>query len=45
LAKPEMVVCFVRRDKDDPERPDPVYLEVFRDGTIVLVYHAKDIVR
>jgi hypothetical protein len=45
LAKPSMVVCFVRRDADDPERPDPVYLEVFRKETVILVYHAKDIVR
>jgi hypothetical protein len=45
LARPTMVVCFVRRNADDPERPDPVYLEMFRLGTVVLVYHAKDIVR
>lgn len=45
LAKPAMVACFVRRDADDPERPDPAYLEVFREGTVVLVYLAKDIVR
>ncbi len=45
LAKPSMVVCFVRRDADDPERPDPAYLEVFREEAVILVYHAKDIVR
>jgi hypothetical protein len=45
LAKTAMVVCFVRRDADDPKRPDPAYLGVFREGTVVLVYYAKDIVR
>jgi hypothetical protein len=45
LAKPTMAVCFVRSNEDDPEVPDPVYMEVFREEAVILVYHAKDIVR
>ena len=45
LAKPTMAVCFVRSNADDPERPDPVFLEVFREEAVILVYNAKDIVR
>lgn len=32
LTKPTMAVCLVRRNQDAPERPDPVYLEMFREG-------------
>jgi hypothetical protein len=45
LAKPTMAVCFVRSNADYPEKPDPVYLEVFREEAVILVYHARDKVR
>jgi hypothetical protein len=37
LAKQVSVVCFVRVNPDDPERPDPFYTAMFRDDTVLVV--------
>ena len=41
LAKPVSVVCFVRK-QDDPEMPDPLYLEMLREDAVILVFKAED---
>ncbi len=42
LAKPVSVVYFVRAKPDDPEQPDPFYMALFRDDTVVLVFQSQD---
>jgi hypothetical protein len=41
LAKQVPVVHFVRRTPDDPERPDPFYMALFRDDTVLLVFQGQ----
>ncbi len=41
LAKPVAVVCFVRANADDPERPDPFYTAMFRDDAVLLVFRGE----
>ena len=45
LAKPKGVAVFVRTKENDPRRPDPFYLALLRDDTLVLVVNEKDIYR
>ena len=45
LARPVPVACFVRKNPDDPELPDPAYAGVFRDDTVLLVFKAQDMLR
>ncbi|MGH7171021.1 MAG: hypothetical protein ACRELF_04715 [Gemmataceae bacterium] len=41
LAKQVPVVHFVRRKRDDPELPDPFYMVLFRDDTVLLVLQGQ----
>jgi hypothetical protein len=43
LAKPKGVAVFVRTKESDPTRPDPFYLALLREDTLVLVVNDKDI--
>jgi len=43
LAKPKGVAVFVRTKEGDPAKPDPFYLALLREDTIVLVVSEKDI--
>jgi hypothetical protein len=43
LANPKGVAVFVRTKKSDPPRPDPFYLALLREDTLVLVVNDKDI--
>ena len=43
LAKPKGVAVFVRTKENDPRRPDPFYLALLREDTLVLVVNDKDI--
>jgi hypothetical protein len=43
LAKPKGVAVFVRTKESDPPRPDPFYLALLREDTLVLVVNDKDI--
>ena len=43
LAKPKGVAVFVRTKGSDPISPDPFYLALLREDTLILIVHAKDI--
>ena len=43
LAKPKGVAVFVRTKESGPTRPDPFYLALLREDTLVLVVNDKDI--
>jgi hypothetical protein len=43
LAKPKGVAVFLRTKESDPTRPDPFYLALLREDTLVLVVNDKDI--
>jgi hypothetical protein len=43
LAQPKGVTVFVRTRDSDPTRPDPFYLALLREDTLVLVVNAKDV--
>jgi hypothetical protein len=43
LAKPKGVAVFVRAKDGDPTKPDPFYLALLREDTVVLVVNQKDI--
>jgi hypothetical protein len=43
LTKPKGVAIFVRAKESDPKKPDPFYLALLREGTLVLVVNDKDI--
>jgi hypothetical protein len=43
LAKPKGVAVFVRAKDSDPTKPDPFYLALLREDTVVLVVNQKDI--
>jgi hypothetical protein len=43
LAKPRGVAVFIRTQGSDPAKPDPFYLALLREGTLVLVVSEKDI--
>lgn len=43
LGKPNGVAVFVRTKESDPTRPDPFYLALLRENTLVLVVNDKDI--
>jgi hypothetical protein len=43
LGKAKGVAVFVRTKDDDPTRPDPFYLALLREDTLVLVVNQKDI--
>jgi hypothetical protein len=43
LAKPKGVAVFVRTKDSDPTRPEPFYLALLREDTLVLVVNATDI--
>ena len=44
LAKPVSVACFVLGE-GDPDKPDPVYLEVLRDDVVILVFKGAALLR
>lgn len=43
LAKPKGVAVFIRTKDNDPPSPDPFYLALLREDTLVLVVNHKDI--
>ena len=43
LAEPKGVAIFLRARPDEPTRPHPFYLALFREGTVILVINEKDI--
>jgi hypothetical protein len=43
LAKPRGVLVFVRIKETDPTKPDPLYPNLLREETLVLVVNQKDI--
>jgi hypothetical protein len=43
LAKPKGVAVIVRTKASDPTKPDPFYLALLREDTLVLVVNDKDI--
>jgi hypothetical protein len=43
LARPRGVAVFVRTNASDPARPDPFYLALLREETLVLVVNHKDL--
>ena len=43
LARPRAVAVFVRIYSFDPPQPPPFYLDLLREGTIVLVAEGKDL--
>jgi hypothetical protein len=43
LNKPKGVAVFVRTKESDPTKPDPFYLSLLREDTLVLVVNDKDI--
>jgi hypothetical protein len=43
LGKPKGVAVLVRTKEDDPTRPDPFYLALLREDTLLLVVNHKDI--
>lgn len=43
LAEPKGVAVFIRTKESDPRKPDPFYLALLREETLVLVVNNKDI--